>query len=195
MGARLLLLRHAQSVWNAEGRWQGWADPVLSPAGEVAAQAAAHDPLLDSVSGAVASDLQRARQTAELLADPHGWPAVMTYRGLRERGAGEWTGLTRAEIEKGWPNSLGGEVVVIPGGESAAAVTARAVASLHRIAADWPGADVVVVTHGGLIRLLEAHCGGVPVHVPNLAGRWFHVDGNQLGLGERAGLSTTAGVR
>jgi broad specificity phosphatase PhoE len=195
VAARLLLIRHAQSVWNAEGRWQGWADPPLSAAGESAALAAGGDPLLDDAAAIVASDLQRARRTAELLSERRAWPPVATYRGLRERGAGAWTGLTRAEIERRWPDRLHAGIAVIPGGESPEAVTARAVATLHRIAGEWPGTAVVVVTHGALIRLVEAHCGAGPEHIPNLAGRWFEVGAGAIDLGDAAALATTAGAR
>ncbi len=179
----ILLLRHAKSTWNEEGRWQGWADPPLSPRGVEAASAAAASPVLREISAAAASDLQRAVRTAELLGEGRGWPPVERYRGVRERGAGPWTGLTREEIEAGWPGALTPPVVVV-GGEPPAAVTARAVATLHRIAARWPGQQVLAVTHGGVIRLVEAHLGAAPAPVPNLAGRWVHVERAALALGD-----------
>ena len=179
----ILLLRHAKSTWNEEGRWQGWADPPLSPHGEQAARAAGADGALSAVEAAAASDLQRAVRTAELLGEGRGWPPVRRYRGLRERGAGPWTGLTRAEIEAGWPGALTPPVVVV-GGEPPDAVTARAVATLHRLAADFPGLRVVAVTHGGVIRLVEAHLGAPPTPVPNLGGRWVHIERATVSLGE-----------
>lgn len=179
----ILLLRHAKSTWNEQGRWQGWADPPLSPSGESAARAAASDPALEEIEAAAASDLQRAVRTAELLGAARGWPPVRRYRGLRERGAGPWTGLTRAEIEAGWPGAFTPPVVVV-GGEHPPAVTARAVASLHRLAADFPGRRVLAVTHGGVIRLVEAHLGAEPAPVPNLAGRWVHIERATLSLDE-----------
>jgi probable phosphoglycerate mutase len=121
---------------------------------------------------------------------------VTTFRGLRERGAGEWTGLTRPEIEAGWPGALGPGPIDIPGGETPAAVTARAVATIHRLAEAWPDATVLAVTHGALIRLVETHLGGHTSPVPNLSGRWFEVDGTRLELGPRIELraaSVTAG--
>jgi broad specificity phosphatase PhoE len=183
--ARILLLRHAQSAWNAEGRWQGWADPPLSPAGEAAAAEVAANPVFDEITAAVASDLQRAATTAAVIAAVRSWPPVATYRGLRERGAGEWTGLTRADIEGRWPGALNGPVLHIPGGESTGAVTARAVATLHRVAERWPDEAVLAVTHGALIRLVEAYAGGDVVPVPNLSGRWVHVEGGRVHLGAR----------
>jgi broad specificity phosphatase PhoE len=181
----ILLLRHAQSTWNEAGRWQGWADPPLSPNGETAARAAGAHALFDDLDAATASDHQRAVRTAELLRQDRVWPPVRRYRGLRERGAGDWTGLTRAEIEATWPGALTPPVATIVGGEAPAAVTARALATLHRIAAEWPGGRVLAVTHGALIRLVETHLGAAPPVSPNLAGRWVDIDGATLSLGER----------
>jgi broad specificity phosphatase PhoE len=192
VAASVLLLRHAQSAWNAEGRWQGWADPPLSAEGELAAVAAAADPLLDTVSGIVSSDLQRAWRTAHLLAADRAWPDVETLRGLRERGAGHWTGLTRDEISARWPDALTGSVADIPGGETPAAVTARALAVLHRIAERWHGHAVLAITHGALIRLVERHVGGDPGPVRNLGGRWVHVGGGRVRLGAPVQLDERA---
>jgi broad specificity phosphatase PhoE len=188
----ILLLRHAQSVWNAQGRWQGWADPPLSPDGERAARSAAGHDALEGIDAGASSDLERASRTAELLAGGRPWPPVRRYRGLRERGAGHWTGLTRPQIEARWPGALGPPLGTIAGGEAAAAVTARAVGALHRIADEWPDGQVLAVTHGALIRLVEAHAGADPVPVPNLGGRWIHVDGRRLRLGERVGTLAPA---
>ncbi len=193
----ILLLRHAQSTWNEDGRWQGWADPPLSRLGEAAARAAATDAVLEALDGAAASDLQRAARTAELLGVGRAWAPLRRYRGLRERGAGRWTGMTRAEIEAAWPGALTPPVAAIVGGEAPAAVAARAVATLHRIAADWPGGQVLAVTHGALIRLVEGHLGTASTVLPNLAGRWVHVDAGTLVLGDRVaplGASTPAGA-
>ena len=182
MATQVLLLRHAQSAWNAAGRWQGWADPPLSDAGVEEAAAFAADLELDVITAAVASDLSRARQTASIIAAARSWPAVRTFRGLRERGAGEWTGLTRDQIEQRWPGALGGPVLDIPGGESRAAVTARAVATLHRIAEEWPATAVLAVCHGALIRLVEEYAGGEPRGIPNLGGRWVLVSDGSVEL-------------
>jgi len=192
VATRVLLLRHAQSTWNAEGRWQGWADPPLSEPGELAARAAAEDPVLDAVDAVVSSDLQRATATAQLLAGDRPWPTLQSFRGLRERGAGAWTGLTRSEIEERWPGSLVGRMAVIPGGESAAAVTARGVATLHRVAATWPDQNVLAVSHGALIRLVEHHAGAEPVPVVNLGGRWVEIDGGRITLGSPVHLTPVA---
>ena len=181
----VLLLRHAQSTWNADGRWQGQADPPLSAGGRAAAAAAAADPEFDEISGVVASDLARARETAEIIALARGWPAPTTYRGLRERGAGDWTGLTRADIDAGWPGALDATPPLIPGGEDSGALVARAIATLHRVAEAWPDASVLAVSHGALIRAVEQHGGVEPSPVPNLSGRWVEVAGGRLTIRDR----------
>jgi probable phosphoglycerate mutase len=178
----VLLVRHGQSVWNAIGRWQGRADPPLSPLGEEQAAAASGSSLLPDEGAMWTSDLRRAYRTAELLAA--GRRAVRVEIRLRERCAGEWEGLTRAEIEAGWPGFLA-EHRRPPGWEPEAELLARALEALGAIAAESDGREVVVVTHGGLIRAVERHLDADDVPVPNLGGRWVDVDSRALALGER----------
>jgi len=101
---RALLTRHGQSEWNALGRWQGQADPPLSDLGRRQAHEAARS--LGTVDGIWASDLQRAAETAVIIGDDMGVGPVVLDADLRERDAGEWTGLTRAEIERRYPGFL-----------------------------------------------------------------------------------------
>lgn len=199
----MLLLRHGQSTWNAEGRWQGQADPPLSAQGEAAARAAADafgDARLGPPPAAVSSDLSRARQTAEILAARLGWGPVTTFRGLRERHVGQFTGHNRAEIEARWPGLLAAGFVDPPGAEPGPSLLARAVATLHRVASLHPARAVVAVTHGGLIHAVENHLGvGDAAPHANLAGRWVEVDegrlfaGAAVTLGPSVPLATAAG--
>src|SRR5919112_629524 len=121
---RLLLVRHAQSEWNATGRWQGCADPPLSELGAAqAAEAAARLVALDVGFTAVASShLDGARRTAQLIADALGIDEVTVDEGLRERDVGEWSGHTTAEIDERWPGMRdawrNGHLDRLPGGES-----------------------------------------------------------------------------
>src|ERR1051325_541049 len=94
--SRILVVRHGQSTWNADGRWQGQADPPLSDLGVAQAEAAART--VDGVDVISASDLERAHHTATILAAPRQLEVVADAR-LRERDAGEWTGLTRVQID------------------------------------------------------------------------------------------------
>ena len=168
----LLLVRHGQSTWNAQQRWQGQADPPLSALGERQARAAAPAVQHLGVDRVVASDLERARRTAELLT-PAGEP-VSVEPALRERHAGDWTGLTRTEIEERYPGWIE-EQRSPPGFEAEVPLLARVLPILERLLAD-PAATAVTlaVTHGGVIRTIERHFGAPSAPVPNLGGRWLH---------------------
>lgn len=104
MPLNVLLIRHGQSEWNATGRWQGQADPPLTDEGRNDARRAAE--ALGAFDAVVASTLQRAIETAEALADGIGVGPVLTDPRWMERTAGPWEGLTRPEIEAGWPGHL-----------------------------------------------------------------------------------------
>jgi probable phosphoglycerate mutase len=135
---RILLVRHGESVWNAEGRWQGAANPPLSDAGRAQARALA-DALRDAgIDSVVASDLDRAGETAQIVADALGLAVPVVDARWRERDVGEISGHTRAEIEQKWPGLLErwrrGELESMPGGESD--ITPRVVAALRRVGYD-----------------------------------------------------------
>jgi broad specificity phosphatase PhoE len=187
---RLLLIRHARSSWNAVGRWQGWADPELAPGAEAAVADLARR-LPNEPWQVWSSDLRRAEQTATLLAQALGAPAVRVDPRLRERDLGAWSGLLSAEIEARWGPELArfrsGELECPPGGEARAALIERVLASLTDIAeaSEREGSTPLVVTHGGVIRTLEATLepdpGSPTTSSPtpnsavssNLAGRWL----------------------
>jgi probable phosphoglycerate mutase len=141
--SRLFLVRHGESAWNAEGRLQGQADPPLSDLGREQARALALPP-----GPAVASDLVRATETAELA----GFRGTPTDPRWRERGLGEWE--THLEAEVAAPEEMAafrrGELVP-PGGEAWADFQARVAAA----AAALDG-DTIVFTHGGCVRALVA---------------------------------------
>ncbi len=178
---RLLVVRHGESSWNADGRWQGQADPPLSPLGERQAEAAAAG-VDERIAGIWTSDLARARRTAELLAAGLGAGSPRLDPRLRERDVGEWSGLTRAEIEARWPGYLAARRSPA-GWEPDERLAERVVAVLGEIAGG--GQTALVVTHGGVLRTLERHLGAEPETVPNLGGRWIVVDGDRFALGER----------
>lgn len=191
--ADLLVLRHAQSVWNAERRWQGRADPPLSDLGEEQARAAGGwiASLEQDFDGIVTSDLQRARRTAEIVAAALGIGRVEPEAALRERDVGAWTGLTADEIEARWPGAIaawrGGLLSSPPGGESDAALVARVRPVLERLCAR-PAPAIVVVTHGGAIRALERALGAGGSTTANMCGRWFTSARDALVAGPAAAL-------
>lgn len=186
---RILLVRHAQSAWNAVGRWQGQADPPLSPLGERQARHAGRAPELALPEKVEASDLERARRTAELAVA--GRTEVRCDPRWRERHAGEWQGLTRDEIEAGWPGFLsGGDRPA--GWEPDDNVYERATGALSDLAAGTLGGVALVVTHGGVIRIVERRLGAPAESVPNLGARWLTVEDGVVSLGKRAVLVSDA---
>ncbi len=186
----MLVVRHGQTTWNAEKRWQGRADSPLSVLGIAQAEWAAK--VLDSFDLVVTSDLTRARDTGAIIAEALGAPSI-AEPDLAERDVGEWTGLSFDEIEAGWPGALasGGH----PNGwESDETVADRAIGALHRIAKAHPGERVFVVTHGGLIRSLERLLGLDSPHLANLGGIWVTVDGDKVTPGDRVDIIDHAAV-
>jgi len=174
---RLLFVRHGQSEWNALGRWQGQADPPLSDFGRVQARLAARA-IVDltereatPVAGIVTSTLVRALETATIISDALEIYPLHLEADLIERDAGEWSGLTRAEIDERFPGYLGnGERP--PGYEQDDVMLTRTLRAVDRIidrfsTLDQP-ATVVVITHGGVIYTLESHVGAPFRRKPNL---------------------------
>jgi broad specificity phosphatase PhoE len=186
---RLLLVRHGESTWNAQSRWQGQADPPLSPLGEQQAEEAAERlSEIASITVVWTSDLVRARRTAELIAARLGVDRVRDEPRLRERDVGSWSGLTRAEIEERWPGYLAARRSP-PDFEGDVALLARTRAGLSAAVDGSRTGDVLVVTHGGVVRTIERSLGATPDKLPNLAGRWILADApTELALGERVVL-------
>ena len=182
----LLVVRHAESVWNLDGRWQGHANPPLSPAGEAQARAAAAG--LDGVNCVVSSDLGRARQTAEIIAGTLGTGPVTTDPGWRERNVGRWQGLTSEQIEHDYPGALAAGNYP-PGWEGDESVIERVLAAVHRVAARIPSGDVLVVSHAGVIYTLERYFGCVFERIGNLGGRRISVQSGEVCLQERIALT------
>jgi broad specificity phosphatase PhoE len=182
---RVLLVRHGQSEWNADGRWQGQADPPLTDLGRAQAFHAAR--ALGVVDLIVASDLQRAAETAAMISNELGVGPLVLDPDLRERDAGEWSGLTRKEIDQGWPGYLDGESRRRPDGwEPDEVLLGRATKALLRVHELVPGGEAIAVTHGGLIYVIEDQLGAPFERIPNLGARWIEVDDSGLArLGDR----------
>jgi probable phosphoglycerate mutase len=180
----LLIIRHGESEWNLEHRWQGWLDAPLTALGERQAHDRAGLLARGGFTPAVVhcSDLGRARQTAEIVAGVLG-TSVAPNRGFRERGAGEWEGHTSDEIDVRWPGQRiawrRGELAAPPGGEEDSEVTARVDAAIAEVL-NGP-APAMVVTHHGVLRLVATRAGAdIRALIPNLGGYTFQVDGNSL---------------
>ena len=102
---RLLLVSHAQTDWNVQGRFQGHTDIPLNEHGRRQAKLWQKRLASEAIHAVVASDLLRAAQTAAILAAPHGLD-IRTDRRLRELSFGDWEGLTYAEIQERYPTAL-----------------------------------------------------------------------------------------
>ncbi len=156
--ASLLLIRHAESSWNASGRWQGHADPPLTARGRAQASALAREIAREPIDVLVSSDLRRAAQTAAILAAARGLEAELNPR-LRELDLGDWEGLTREQIECGAGDALrrfeAGDPEVRPGGgENLRELDRRARSAVGEIVDAHPGRRLALVTHLGVIRAL-----------------------------------------
>lgn len=166
MPTRLIFIRHARSVWNDLGRWQGQADPPLSEAGTAEAQLLA-ERLRRSrrpIDHLYASDLQRAAATAAVIAEALQLPLTLDPI-WRERAVGQWEGLTTDEIRTGYPEMWAAGLrgpLEAPGGESVEAVLSRAKAGCDALLARHPNETTVVVSHGGMILSNLVHLLGLP---------------------------------
>ena len=185
---KLLLIRHGQSEWNAMGRWQGKANPPLTDLGKEQALLAAKK--LPDFSILASSDLVRAKETAEIFAAAHNKETadIFIEPQVQERDAGEFSGLTRAEIDKKFPGYLA-QNKWPPGWEPDDVLITRLRKGLGRIVASSIETDsIVVVTHGGCIYALESLLGVEYRRISNLGGRWFELIDNKFYLGERVQL-------
>ncbi len=179
--ARLLVIRHAESTWNRAGRWQGIADPELSDlgvaqadrAGRTLAEEVAGDPFVSLIS----SDLRRARHTAALVGR-HAAPGVdaRSDEGLREYDVGEWSGLTRSQIVRGWPGVLEqwqtGAREATPGGERRSDFDRRVRAAVEGIVGVGRG-STLAVAHGGVVRAIARWLGRPETPISHLGGYWL----------------------
>lgn len=161
----ILLVRHGETDWNADGRIQGQTNSPLNERGRAQARALA-DELAgdrDSIAAVYSSDLDRARETAEILAARLDLPVVVDP-ALRERNFGSWEGLMLDELEERWPgawarwrNGNEGEGDV----EDHMALARRVRDAIHRLAAAHPGERILVVAHGGAMRVILMDAAGL----------------------------------
>lgn len=155
---RILVVRHGETAWNRDTRIQGHTDIELNAHGRWQAERLAQALREEPIAAFYASDLSRARDTADSTARLHG-KAVHTHTGLRERAFGSFEGLTWAEIESLHPQHAAAwrqrePDFVPPGGESLQQLQARVVAAVNQIAAQHPGEQVLMVAHGGVLDIL-----------------------------------------
>ena len=159
----LLLVRHGETDWNADGRLQGHTDRPLSDFGRRQARQLAEELAEEKLDAIYASDLSRARETAEIVGVRLGLGVVIDP-GLREKDWGTWEGLTGVERDR---------VEFV--GESTGAHQERMLGALRRIAERHSGGRVLVVTHGGSMRRVQTVALGMALPVVENCGRWLCV--------------------
>jgi len=157
-GTRFVLIRHAESQWNAAGRWQGHGDPSLSERGRQQADVLASALAGQGIEVLVSSDLARARETAAALGRALGLEPVVDA-AFRELDVGSWTGLRRAEIEQRDPELLarfdaGDPEARAGGAESRGEIRQRVRRAAAGLSRAHRGGCVALVTHLGVIRAL-----------------------------------------
>jgi broad specificity phosphatase PhoE len=159
---RLLLVRHGETDWNADGRLQGQTDRPLSGFGREQARRLADELATEDFEAVYSSDLARARETAEIVGARLGLP-VEVDPDLREKDWGNWEGLTAVERDR-----------VDFVGESTESHQERILRALRRISERHPGGgNVLVVTHGGSMRRVQTAALGMALPVVENCGRWL----------------------
>ncbi|MEG3191254.1 histidine phosphatase family protein [Lysobacter sp. D1-1-M9] len=165
---KIMLARHGETPWNAEGRYQGQEDIALSPVGEAQARALGERLREVAISHAVASPLSRARRTAELALGDRA-AILTTDAGLMEIAHGTWEGLLASDIHARDPDRLLAwrdtpDTVRMPDGESLQQVIDRAWPALAR-ACEGLGSDdtLLLVAHDAVNRVLLCRVLGIPL--------------------------------
>lgn len=159
------VVRHGQTIANKTGTLQGQTDTPLDDTGIAQAQAAA-DALKNAHFDVIlSSDLGRAMATAAEIAKYHHGVTVIPDQGLREWDLGDLQGKTYAELNEKYPEVMAAfkspeNSVVIPGGENFADFQKRISAALERIAAEYPGKKILLVSHGGATQRMFCHVAG-----------------------------------
>lgn len=170
----LLLIRHGETAWNAERRLQGHLDIPLNPEGERQARLLAAALASEPLDLIVSSDLMRAQQTAQAIAELRGMP-LQVEPGLRERCYGGFEGLLYSEIEARYPCEFAAwqardiDAILPQGqncGETFRDFFARATDAILALARAHPGRTLALVAHGGVLECAYRLAQGLPLETP-----------------------------
>ena len=168
---RIIAVRHGETAWNVDARIQGQLDVGLNDTGRWQARRVGEALAGEKISAVYSSDLGRARQTAQSIAEVTG-VAVVPEEGLRERSFGIFEGKTFDEIQETWPDHAHNWRKRIPeweppeGGESLIQLRERVTRTLQGLAARHPGELIVVVAHGGVLDAIYRVATGQEVNSP-----------------------------
>ena len=164
---RVCLVRHGQTDWNLEGRYQGQSDVPLNENGRLQARALAQQLQGQYFAAAYTSDLQRASETAGIIAAFIGLTVTPDPR-LREINQGEWEGqlveVIKARFAGLWQQrTVDPASIRPPGGETVEEVAWRVYAVLDDIARQHPAGPVLVVSHGLALATVICKVRGIPI--------------------------------
>ena len=168
---RIIAVRHGETAWNVDARIQGQLDIGLNDNGRWQARRVGEALASEPITAVYSSDLGRAHQTAQAVAEVAGIP-VIADEGLRERSFGIFEGKTFDEIHETWPDHAHNWRKRIPewqppeGGESLLELRERVTRTMHELAARHPGEQIVVVAHGGVLDALYRIATGQEVNSP-----------------------------
>jgi probable phosphoglycerate mutase len=168
---RIIAVRHGETAWNVDARIQGQTDIGLNDTGRWQARRVGEALASETITAVYSSDLGRAHQTAQEIAEAAGIP-VVADTGLRERSFGMFEGKTFDEIHQTWPDHAHNWRKRIPdwqppeGGESLLELRERVTRTMHELAARHPGEQIVVVAHGGVLDTLYRIATGQEVNSP-----------------------------
>jgi broad specificity phosphatase PhoE len=160
----LFLIRHGETDWNAEGRWQGQTDIPLNQNGRIQAQKIARELAGEGIQVIYSSDLIRAVETAQALAASTGVQLRLDPR-LREIHQGEWQGMLVSEIQSRYTERFELRIqnplaIAPPGGETVLQVQSRAFQALDEILQKHPQQTVAIVAHGFVLAVIRVHLSG-----------------------------------
>jgi probable phosphoglycerate mutase len=166
----LIAIRHGETEWNRQRRFQGHLDSVLNREGLAQAEALGERLARERFDLLLSSDLGRALQTASAIALRSGHEIVVEPR-LRERRMGIFQGLTPDEAQARYPDDYArfrthDPDYVIPEGESMRQLLERSVACITELAARHAGLTLAAVTHGGVLAMLYRHARAMPLDAP-----------------------------
>jgi alpha-ribazole phosphatase/probable phosphoglycerate mutase len=156
MSTRLFLVRHGESVWNAEGRTQGQADPPLSVRGLAQSNALAEALGPRPLAAVYCSPLRRARDTAWRIAAPHGLQ-TQVLDALSELHLGHWQGRPLGDLESWEDGGAATWETEPPGGETLAEARARVAPAIDALIEAHRGETLVVVAHSIIGRVMLCH--------------------------------------
>ncbi len=157
----ILLIRHGQTDWNINGRWQGHTDVPLNETGKAQARALAQRLQNWPVRALYTSDLQRAYTTAEILGEAWGIRPIPSPR-WRERDVGLFSGMTTEEIREQYSEFVSDGVVHPPNGEGPEELYQRVNQAFDELLARHQGQMIAVVSHGGTLRAIVNRVLGLP---------------------------------